>query len=360
MTTRGWIAAALLSGSWLFGQAYYEPVRMIPWAACVVVATLLLWGTRTAPLSKPQALFAAGFLLIPLWFFPFPGGVVPLLLILGAVTAAGGGSRRQSLAAAFLAAGTALLAQWIAVALWSDFVARSHELPRILAGLVTLWANILGAQATFSGDTISLVTAHQTHPLGATWELLFDPVLAAFFVGGAVLLGWSASRLPQSDRYRGWLSGLRTLAIILLVWIPIRCGILIGIYLHCSAVADISQPLTTMNSFLSAWVHLLLLAGPVFLAAWFIRTPESEEAASETAPSSETTPSTLSRSTLSHSTPSRGVWLGLATLAAALVRLRLDRALGTGRQSQTGARCRGRTAFDVGTDDAAVRHRALR
>ena len=203
---------------------------------------------------------------------PYSGKIVPLLLALGAVvTGTGNGRRWKLLGSMLLASGSVLLAQWIAVAFWTDFVARSHELPWILAGLVTLWANMLGASAMFSGDTISLVAAHQVHPLGATWELLLDPALIAFFVGGVVLTGWDvAAHAPANQRWNAWLTRLRTLVILLLIWIPIRCGLLIGVYLHRSALADIGEPLTTMNTFLSTWVHLLLLAGPVFLAAWFI------------------------------------------------------------------------------------------
>lgn len=306
MTTRMWIAVALLSGSWLFGQTYYEPAAWLPWALCIIIGTVLLAGSSRPAPSRSQALAAVFLLLIAAWFFPFPGKAAVLLLAIGAALAAAGGPR--AVLSALLTAGAVLTAQWITVSLWADFVARSHELPWILAGLVTSWIRLLGANAMLGGDAIGLVTAHQVHPLGATWELLFDPALLAFFAGGAVLAGFDiAFRAVPEERYRAWLGRLRTLAVLILVWIPIRCGLLVGLYLHRSAMADLTEPLTTMNVFLSGWVHLLLLAGPVFLAARFVHPPSP---APETAGPSHTS---------GPETSSRGVWFGAAALAGAFL-----------------------------------------
>ena len=72
MTTRMWIATALLAGSWLFGQTYYEPAAFLPWTASILLGTLLLWGTTGKALSRSQSTVAAGLLLISIWFFPIP------------------------------------------------------------------------------------------------------------------------------------------------------------------------------------------------------------------------------------------------------------------------------------------------
>jgi len=151
----------------------------------------------------------------------------------------------------------------------------------------------------------------QTHRLAATWELLLDPATLLFFIGALTLLpltkprpavaqpqcwGGSSTATPTSisavgvavqlppqlpsgatngrgfmAEWRIWIGELRILTLIVLVWLPVRAGLLMALYLHRVLRSDTDRPLHAMNHFFSPWMLLLLLIVPVLLAWRFVR-----------------------------------------------------------------------------------------
>ncbi len=175
---------------------------------------------------------------------------------------------------------------------------------------------------------------HRPSLLGATWELLLDPATWCFLVGGIVLIAWrrgnssSSSPTPNAQSpipNRPFLPFVQSLAWFLvpvLLWLPIRAGILLTIYLHDVVWMDlgpdwIEAAMLPMRLFWSTPVHLLLLAGPVLLAWRLVprvsrRTPGSEE---ETARSNQKSAVRNPQSRVPHSY-SRHAAAGLLTVAA--------------------------------------------
>jgi hypothetical protein len=73
------------------------------------------------------------------------------------------------------------------------------------------------------------------------------------------------------------------LALVVVAWLPVRAGVLMALYLHRVLRSDYDLPLHVMNQFLSSWVHLLMLLGPVLLAWRFVPMPSGELDESEIA-----------------------------------------------------------------------------
>ena len=103
--------------------------------------------------------------------------------------------------------------------------------------------------------------------LGATWELLLDPVTFLFLIGGAVLLSWQAGPryLASSAWFRRLAGPLKLLGLVAL-WLPIRAGLLMSIFLQGVLRTEYEQPLNSVYWFWSGWTHLAMLIVPVLLA----------------------------------------------------------------------------------------------
>ena len=61
------------------------------------------------------------------------------------------------------------------------------------------------------------------------------------------------------------------MTLVILVWLPVRAGLLMALYLHRVLRSDPDRPLHAMNHFFSPWMLLLLLVVPVLLAWRFVR-----------------------------------------------------------------------------------------
>ena len=72
-------------------------------------------------------------------------------------------------------------------------------------------------------------------------------------------------------KWRSWIADLRMLALVVVVWLPVRAGLLMALYLHRVLRSDPDRPLHAMNHFFSPWMLLLLLIVPVLLAWRFVR-----------------------------------------------------------------------------------------
>ena len=271
---RTWIAVALLAGSWLIGLRYYYTCSPVSWLAVVAAGTLLLVGTVPRLPGRRDLWIALGLFAVPALWAPWPVRTAAILLVAGLLVELAPLPRAwpKAIGRAAVAAGLILLVQWPAMAFYAHATARSHELPAVLADLLAGAMRLFGADATADGSTLVLVGARQVYPLGGTWALLLDPATLCFLVGGAAVLGVQAwSRGLQGRQWPVWLRAVRSLAVVGLVWLAIRAPLMIGLYLHRAMRAEWELPLNVMDQFLSPWVLLGLLAGPVLLAWRFVR-----------------------------------------------------------------------------------------
>jgi hypothetical protein len=204
-------------------------------------------------------------------------------------------------------AGTVLLVQSLVLQVYMTATARCHDLPWPLPSLVGWVATLAGCDAAVDGKYVVIHSIAQVHRLAATWDLLLDPATLLFFVGAVVALGLNASghnggkqrdtsnppgksgtgkertrfRWPEAlvRRFRqleslfspAYRRAVSTLALLIAAWLPVRVGLLMAIMLDRGLRADPTVPLTLMNQFFDARVHLLLLIGPVLLAWRFVR-----------------------------------------------------------------------------------------
>jgi len=320
---RIWLGMALLSASWLLGLQYYQPANWPAGVAAIGLGVVLFSGSVVRLPDRRQGLATLIMLLPAVWFMPWPFKAAPLLISIGLVLELAPIPRRWPgpLARAAVAAGVVLLAQSLTMLAYAAQTARSHELPRPMPWLIGGVARLLGIDTAVAGNTVTMHTMRQVYPLGATWELLIDPATLCFFVGGLVVLGlMAASTLPAGKRWSWWLRSARILTVAVVAWLPIRTGLLIALLLHRSLRADPTVPLSVMNQFLSPWVHLLFLAGPVLLAVRFVRHPVA--AGPTTAGGSETTDESLraraSDAGPRHSTPALAL-IGLAVAVFSVV-----------------------------------------
>jgi len=177
----------------------------------------------------------------------------------------------QRICTALVAAGCLLLAQSLAILAYRSLTARSHELPWPLPQVIGAVAGVLGIDVAVHETTLTTHSMRAEHHLGATWELLVDPVTVCFVAGGIVLLclrHW-ADRSPE----KGTWHLLRSVVILLVLaafWLPLRAGLLMAIFLHDVLRLDYDAPLWSMNVFWNPWIHLALLAGPILLAWRFL------------------------------------------------------------------------------------------
>jgi len=171
--------------------------------------------------------------------------------------------------------GVILFCQAIVLTLYASLTARSHDLPAPLAHLVGGIVRLLGVDAVVDGGVVALRSAGKVHRLAATWELFFDPATLCFLVGGLVVLAIAAGQATAGTRRSLFGRGAAALLLIVVAWLPLRVALLTAIYLARDLRVAADTPPAVSGQFLSAWICLLLLAGPVFLAARFLRIPSS-------------------------------------------------------------------------------------
>jgi hypothetical protein len=257
----------LLSASWLFGLGYYSHPDWLIWTLLLLLGLVLFVGVEI-PKPLPRAMMLAGFLAAPAAVLaPWPYRMGVLLFIVGALLCAAPIPRRwpQELGMTALAAGTVLLVQSLGILAYTALTARSHELPEPFAHSVYGLARWLGIDAAIDGTTVALHSMRQVHYLGATWELLVDPVTCSFLLGGVTLLAVSRRRPAGSLR------SLASLLLVVALWLPVRAALLTATFMHRALRTDYGEPPELVNQFWSPWVHLFLLVGPVLLVACFVQ-----------------------------------------------------------------------------------------
>jgi hypothetical protein len=283
---RAWLGLALLSASWLFGLDYYHHAHWLTWAALVAAGTALLVGFDIRRPTRGELLVAVlltlpAFLLVP---WPYRAAILLIFVGAGLSLAPLPGPWSPWLGAGSLAAGMVLLVQSGGILCYASITARSHELPVPVAALLSGVARLLGIDAALNGTTIALHSMRRVHFLGATWELLLDPVTWCFLLGGLALLYLRAPDPQERNRARALRQAFLTLALAIALWLPIRVGLLLAVFMHRVLRTGYDAPLVLMNQFWSPWVHLALLAGPVLLALRFVRLPPRGATGSVPAP----------------------------------------------------------------------------
>jgi hypothetical protein len=126
------------------------------------------------------------------------------------------------------------------------------------------------------GVEIALRTMRKAHRLGATWDLLLDPVTVCFVAGAGVMIVLARGRKTPDESgamcggsCKGWSLGV--LLACVLVWVPVRVGILMAVVMHRALRTDFDAPLRVMDAFVSTWV-LLILVLPLAAMGWrFVR-----------------------------------------------------------------------------------------
>lgn len=300
-----WIGIALLSASWLFGLEYYHPPQPAIWLVLLAGGTLLL-AARPGRLPAYRPTVAALLLTLPaavFWDFWQPPQQAAIVLLLAGLASsllpllfrvvaprksASGrqpGSLRnlpllrrwlpvgrasaivERLAAGSVLAGGILLVQSLGLELYAAFTSRSHELPAAWPGLLGRIAGVLGIDAGVHDTTVAMFSMREIHMLGATWELLLDPVTFCFLIGGTAALAWQlwSDGFPAGSRLRGF-GRLGVFAGMVVLWLPCRWGLLMAIFLNSVLRTEYDEMLNSVCWFWSGWLHLALLSVPVLLA----------------------------------------------------------------------------------------------
>ncbi|MBN1361470.1 MAG: hypothetical protein JW993_12805 [Sedimentisphaerales bacterium] len=266
---RAWVGLALLSASWLFGLGYYHDPNWPVWAVLVLAGTGLLTGATVYTPTRIESVIAAAMLVPAVMVAPWPYRAGAILVLTGLLLAAAPVPRTwpRRLGVAAMTSGAILAAQALTLLAYQTLTARSHELPGFLAHLVYRVARLLGMDAALDGNTIALGSIRRVHQLGATWELLLDPTTVAFVAGGAAMFCLvTLAHESRSRRIARALASAFGLAILVALWLPVRAGLLLAIYMHRALRTAYDAPLVLMNQFWNPWVNLALLAGPVLLA----------------------------------------------------------------------------------------------
>ena len=301
-----WLGLWLLASSWLFGQDYFVKAQPAAWITFVAAGTILVCLSQFARREDPpyEAAPERQSVVLPLVMLlclvpavvvlPWPARIAPLLLACGALLEFFQRRVVRRLSAGASLAGTILLVQTLALAIYKHVTARSHELPWPLPNLLAGILRLLGTEAAVDGSDLVLFTMRESHRLGATWELFLDPSTVCFVAGGlaVVALGFvgqvNATNDPAGVRSRrreeaerqirdrkseignrirlltsaaaspaAKAAGLLLLATAL--WLPLRAGILAGAFLHRALRTEFESPLNLMSQFWSPWPQCLLL-----------------------------------------------------------------------------------------------------
>lgn len=279
---RVWIGTALLAASWLFGLSYYYPADGVAWLVTLLVGTFLLRDALARMPTRPQIGIALLLTAFPAWFFPWPYRAAPLWMLVGMAVQLVPWPRQSAARYGWgaVTAGGLLLVQSAAMWAYAATTAWSHDLPGPLAWVLSGVARLVGVESTVDGPYLVLSSLGQVHRLAATWDLFLDPGSVGFLTAGLVILALMiGSRMPRGSRLITWLQRAAVLLLVTALWLPLRAGLLVAVYLHRDLCAGSTSPLHIMNHFFSPWVHLGLLGGLAVLAWRFVRLPAAPEPA---------------------------------------------------------------------------------
>ncbi|MBN2533839.1 MAG: hypothetical protein JXB88_13165 [Spirochaetales bacterium] len=281
---RAWIGIALLSCAWIFGVTFYHKPVSILFYLFITAGTFFFSGI---PLKLPGRIpcLCASLLLVPgIIIFPWPYKIIPLFFLTGLVyriieQSVENKWIKKIPGKAFLFSSIILGVQAVFLELFYVITAGARELPFWLGKMIEVIAGLFRLNAGITEQGLSLFTMRATHVLGATWELILDPVLLAFFTGSLVFFTLCFIINVHSSVYtRGYLLeilkklGLFTLTIIL--WIPIRYVMLLSLFIHRALLTGYDDPLNLMNQFWNQWIFISLLVIPFIIIIWLFRMPD--------------------------------------------------------------------------------------
>lgn len=294
-----WLGVAVLAASWLPGVGLYHLPSLTEWCAMALVGVAAFlpagWalsgraglGPATkspreavVPGALGAALLAAALLAAALWA-PWPYRL-SLLLLAASLPLHLPFLPRFARAAgwAMLAAALVLLVQCLVLMGYIEWTARSSELGD-WAGRLAVWAGRwLGVPLASGPGTINLNTMRQTHDFAITWSLLVDPVNVGFLAGAlawVLLESWAVAGPGRALR-SAWRPGAVLMAATIL-YLPLRAGLMLALYMHRVLRTDYEAPLRAMDQFWSTWVLLAMQAVPVLLAWRLVRVAPPAEAA---------------------------------------------------------------------------------
>lgn len=326
----GWLAVALLAVSWLWGVHYFAPTQLGWWLVALVAALVCMVFAPRTPSRKRQAgswegatpcslpahplpvratpprpiepkeppapvpirsdplaglqfpkglgLFTFLLFLVPAWCWPWPWKAAPLAMLAGLlgvwfVQCSPMVDRFcQHLSRAAIIAGMVLLLQALALEAYMAHTARTHELPGWLRIPAVAMAKLVDFETADNGTDLVFRVLGNPHRIGITWEWFLDPATVLFFAGGLVWLAWNCLELvPTGRRWTCWLRGFRRLTGLVLLWLPFRWMLVLGLYLHRAALEGIPGEPLAISQLFSPWVHLGFLMGPVLLVSWSLR-----------------------------------------------------------------------------------------
>ena len=269
---------ALLSASWMWGLEYYTESNGWLWAIAVLAAIPLLAESPRRLPCRVNVAIAALLALPTLWLLPWPYGAVSLCLASGLLPLAftDPPERLRSLGWGAVRTAMILAGQAVVMRAYALWTARSHDLPQPGPALLAALARLLGAEASANGSNVTIFSTSGPQRLGATWELVFDPVTVGVLAGAIVLVAvWAwedrTSRSEQRRWSQPWLANIGRIVLAVVLWIPIRLAVLLGLFLHREMRAPEELKLTVMNQFFSPWVLAIASIGAVACLAYWIR-----------------------------------------------------------------------------------------
>ncbi|MBN1697737.1 MAG: hypothetical protein JW881_09500 [Spirochaetales bacterium] len=293
---RVWIGIALLSCAWAFGITFYHgPIYALFFLA--VGAGLFFISKLDFSLpSRPFSVIGIPLSLPVIFILPWPYTIIPIFLLTGLLIHLAAGllprdpktcspeiapflslilPHAARIAKTLIFASALLAVQAVALELYVTFTASFRELPRIIADLLNGLATMLGFESGVTTAGISLFTMRKIHTLGATWELILDPVLLAFIAGSIFyfcfhLVAWRREK-ETSGEIVFVVRKFGVFVIGICIWIPLRSMIMLALFLNRALLVEYEEVLNLMNQFFSQWVFIGLLIFPLLFAVYCVR-----------------------------------------------------------------------------------------
>ncbi len=296
-------AAALLAGWWLFARTVYFPPQGTVAVALLVGAMALLTITNLLPRSrngravlsqhlgasksqrtKPGFLLSGTLFLLATVITPWPERVIPLFFAAGSLLAAWMATEKTILSAlgqACLAVGLILSTQWLVLQAYFFQTMRWRDIPEAWVPVLAFVLRLFGIDAASAGSSLALAHSAQVALVPVTWELALDPATTLAWVGGLVALVWRelswsglSPRKPAGREFQekehAW-ERFQSLAILwtlaLLIFIPIRLALILGLHLHRILLTPVQIPVIAGDVFISPTVAIAFIFLLVIIAA---------------------------------------------------------------------------------------------
>lgn len=271
-----WIGIALFSASWLFGMSFYHQADYLSWFILIFCGIPFLKNIKCVLPGKFEAWIALCMLIPSIFLVPWPFRMIPLLLFIGLLLHILPIPRPWpgKLSNMLVVSAILLLFQALALILYKNLTAFSHELPFPFPNLLALTAKLFNISSTLADSNLALFTMRKVHLLGTTWDFFLDPSTFCFLAGG---IGLFFIMVVSSDSSQKSFKNLtRPILFFILgvsLWLPIRAGIHLALLMHRSLLIEYESPIVLMNQFRDGWLNLSLLGGVVFIVVMCVKLP---------------------------------------------------------------------------------------